>query len=104
MICYAAAQLHNFVIDNDQIVFNTNATELEEFGANALDDGPEYNRGYLINLPDRDKENGNPRRRQELLSEIISKNLKRPEHNLRQNNKLDEESVFASNVTCVDPT
>ena len=94
MICRVAAKLHNYIIDNDSVALQA-AESMEEFGVEELPDGPEYNRGYLPTLPSRDREESDRgSNRQHIVSEITSRDLRRPLHNLRRNLELDQESVY----------
>ena len=97
MICRVAAILHNFVINNDNLDFS-NSVELGEFGVDELEDGPNNNRGYLPTLPAQPANDGLNEvegcRRNRIVSEIIERDMRRPTHNLRRNEELDEVSVY----------
>ena len=96
MICKAAACLHNFVIDNDDITFSTGAYSTVDFGVGKIVGSrvSPNNKGYLNTLPTLDtrgiveKDN----RRKHILNDIITAQLLRPIDNIVRNNELDGDS------------
>ena len=49
-----AAKLHNYIINNYNLLFQT-AKILEEFGVESLEDGPTNNWRFLPTLPGREQ-------------------------------------------------
>ena len=94
-IIHVAAHLHNFVIDNDNIKFdaNLNTNNLQAFGASALDNGPGNNRGFLPVLPMGEQpEQDSETRRDDIVSELVSREFCRPDHNIARNADEDDAS------------
>jgi len=96
-IVQVACRLHNFVINNDNIAYthlNQNSN-LSQWQVDPLDDGPEYNRGYLSTRPARPVEcvieNS---RRTLILNEIVSSDIRRPDHNKKRNRELDYDTDY----------
>ena len=96
LICKAAARLHNFVIDNDDITFSTSAYSTGHFGVEPIvGSGISINnKGYLNTLPTEvtrgivEKDD----RRKQILNDIITAQLLRPIDNIVRNNELDGDS------------
>ena len=95
IIIQVAAKLHNYVIDNDNIVFSKDSEDIADFGVEVLDDGPDNNRGFIPVLPNRGTNDDTTiTRRDWIVEEMTSRDFRRPLHNLIRNQELDEVSVY----------
>lgn len=102
-ICNAAARLHNFIIDHEEICFS-NSYDNDNFQVERFPGSGEFNRGYLPSLrtrkeaeaKDREEFNdkGSTQLRDRILLAIEERGMTRPTHNLDRNRELDEDSVF----------
>ena len=91
-ICNAAARLHNFVIDNDNIAFTSRECRLEDFGVEALVSGPADNNGFLpAILTNEQQERSTGTRRVDIVSEIKTRDMRRPLHNRIRNGEIDSD-------------
>ena len=86
LICMVAAKLHNYIIDGDNIRFR-NSYYTKDFDVGAIDGGPRSNRGYLPTLPLKPKRGRDTNitcgdKREEILSELRSRDMRRPPHNI----------------------
>ena len=90
LICEIAAKLDNYVIDNDNIVFGE-AEHVEDLVINVIEGGPVDKKGYIPNLHSKDKdESVCEQQQQNIVDELVSREMKRPLHNLLRNNELDD--------------
>ena len=96
LICNAAAKLHNFVIDNDNIWFSKEGDITDDFGVDPINDNNRWNKGYLNTLPTLpesgiiEKED----RRNKIVDEIVTMQLERPIENLICNEELDAPEIY----------
>ena len=91
-ICIVAARLHNFVIDNDNIAFTSRECRLEDFGVEALVSGPADNNGFLpTTLTEQQRERSTDTRRVDIVSEIKTRDMRRPLHNRIRNGEIDSD-------------
>ena len=96
LICNAAAKLHNFVIENDNIRFSKEGDSTDDFGVDPINDRDRWNKGYLNTLPTI-PESGiveKDDRRNKILDEIVTMQLERPIKNLIRNEELDAPEVY----------
>ena len=96
LICNAAAKLHNFVIDNDNIRFSKEGDSTDDFGVDPINDNNRWNKGHLNTLPTLpesgiiEKED----RRNKIVDEIVTMQLERPIENLIRNEELDAPEIY----------
>ena len=93
-IVEVACKLHNYVLNEDNEDFsNITSSNNEDWGVDALDQGPENNRGYLTNRPHRgvyvDSIDVASSQREQILEEIIELDLQRPLYNKMRNDDLE---------------
>ena len=98
-IIEAACKLHNYVLNEDNEDFsNISSSNNEDWGVDALDQGPINNRGYLTNRPHRgvyvDSNDGAASRRELILEEIIELDLQRPIYNKMRNDNLKYDTDY----------
>ena len=97
-IIMVGAKLHNFVIERDNLQFNT-ASNLEEFGVKALVDGPDNNNGFLPSTLNQEEVNNDIDcfcQHHIVLGEIRARDMRRPLYNILQNhdsNLLEEDEL-----------
>mmetsp|Transcript_6245 Transcript_6245/g.12916 ORF Transcript_6245/g.12916 Transcript_6245/m.12916 type:complete len:426 (-) Transcript_6245:105-1382(-) len=99
LIILAAGKLHNFVIENDMLNFSEEdlgETDIAVFGVERLDEADynsigidSTNRGYCPFIGSVEKEISSDNRRNEIVGELIARDMTRPEHNRRRNRLYD---------------
>ena len=95
-IIMVGAKLHNFVIERDNLQFST-ASNLEEFGVEALLDGADNNNGFLPLTPNQEEVNTMiliAFCRHHIVGVIRARDMRRPLYNILQNhdsNLLEDE-------------
>ena len=101
-IVETACRLHNYVLDEEKANFSTQdcgTCNLEEWGVEALPNGPAGNNGYLRvpneeeNLFDEVLTQSSASRREAFVDNIIEMKLSRPQHNCDQNIEYDNNKI-----------
>ena len=98
-IVEAACKLHNYVLNEDNEDFsNITSSNNEDWGVDALNQGPENNKGYLTNQTYRgvndDSNDIASSRQAKILQEITELDLQRPLYNKMRNNDLDYDTNY----------